>query len=234
MIEILVLIALSKKVGGMAKEKGHNGTVYALMAAALWIGFEIGGALVGGLVIAIFDLSWCLAYLLALACAACGGGLAYLIADALPQRAPLPPPDPAETPVEDVKVKVAEPVIDEGQLTAFLQEVEALAQSADLEGAAQVMEQALSDNPSWAARLAGYPRQTSFDQTEPVSGYALLVHLAGRAKRKDLALQYFRRMLELNPADPSAARQAAREAKIVKDARPLAKSMGVSFGRLEY
>lgn len=110
MIEILVLIALSKKIGGMAKEKGYKSIIFALMTVALWLGFEVGGALGGGLVSTIFDLPQCLVYLFALACAACGGGLAYLIADALPQRAPLPVPAPVETPVDDVKV---EPAIDE-------------------------------------------------------------------------------------------------------------------------
>lgn len=119
-------------------------------------------------------------------------------------------------------------------LSTYLEQVETLGKSGDLEQAAQVLEQALSTNPAWTSRIAGYPRQTSLAQSEPISGYALLVHLAGKMGKKGLALQYFKRMLELNPKHPGNARQAAREARIEREAKKLAKARGISWKWWEY
>jgi len=114
-------------------------------------------------------------------------------------------------------------------LASHLQQAESLALSGDLEQAALVLEEALSANPAWAPRIAGFPCQTYLAQSEPISGYALLVHTAGKMGRKALALQYFRRMLELNPECPGDARQAAREAGIEREAKKVAREKGVSW-----
>jgi hypothetical protein len=94
MIEILVIWFLASKIGKIAKQKGHKSGGYIALTVVLWIVGELVGAVVGALalVIAGAESSQCLIYLFALAGAGCGAGIAYLIANNLSQRAPLPAP----------------------------------------------------------------------------------------------------------------------------------------------
>jgi tetratricopeptide (TPR) repeat protein len=119
-------------------------------------------------------------------------------------------------------------------ISQFLRRSKKSALDGRYQDAADILEKALKCNQEWGPQIAGYPRQTSLHQSEMVSGYALLIHLAGKAGKKELALQYFKRMLELNPKNPGDARQAAREAKISKEAKEIAKNMGISWSWWEY
>jgi len=111
-----------------------------------------------------------------------------------------------------------------------LKRAEELGDSGKLEEAAYVLEEALSTDPSYAPQIAGDPYEIyTAQQTEPPSGYALLVHLAGKTGRKELAIKYFTRMLDLNPKEPDSSRQAAREAKIEKEAMKIAQERGISW-----
>jgi hypothetical protein len=114
-------------------------------------------------------------------------------------------------------------------ILSHLHESEILAMKGDLEQAAQILEDALGINPKWVSKIAGFPCQTILLQTEPVSGYALLVHLAGKAGNKKLALKYFERMLDLALGNPLYARQAAREAGIERDAKVIARKRGIPW-----
>ncbi len=111
----------------------------------------------------------------------------------------------------------------------YLQEAKICTSNGNIEQAEQILEEALSVNLEWAPLIAGFPR--SPQQIKPVSGYALLVHLSGKSGKKQSAVQYFKRMLQLNPTYPgdSFARQAAREAKIEREAKVIANEMGVSW-----
>jgi tetratricopeptide (TPR) repeat protein len=109
-----------------------------------------------------------------------------------------------------------------------LQRAKSLAQQGSLRAAADSLEEALCTDSSWGPRIAGYPRQT-VEQSEPVSGCALLVHLAAKSGDKNLALAYFERMLDISPLEPKKARQAARAAGIQKEAKRIAKERGISW-----
>jgi len=111
----------------------------------------------------------------------------------------------------------------------FLQESKDLAFQGNLEDAALILEEALSINRDWAPKIAGFP--LARQQVLPVSGYALLVHLAGKTGKKQLAIQYLKRMLELNSEYPgnSLALLAAQEAKIEKEAIEIARAMGIPW-----
>ncbi len=47
MLEILILIGLSKSIAAKANAKGRSGTPFVLMLVGLWIGGEICGAILG-------------------------------------------------------------------------------------------------------------------------------------------------------------------------------------------
>ncbi len=116
----------------------------------------------------------------------------------------------------------------------ILQQVNSLAMSGNYEQAANILEESLKLYPNFASIIAGYPKQTYMYQEKPVSGYALLVHLSGKADRKDLAVKYFERMLELIPQNPGHARQAAREAGISKEAKMICKQNGIPWNSWDY
>jgi tetratricopeptide (TPR) repeat protein len=125
-------------------------------------------------------------------------------------------------------------IIRSTDLASFLNTAHRLASEGKLEEASDVLEEALSINPTWAPEIAGYPKQTTMGQGEDVSGYALLIHLAGKRGDKKLAIDYFTRMLDINPSYPGHARQAAREAGIVKEVSKIAKDKGVDFSWWQY
>jgi tetratricopeptide (TPR) repeat protein len=121
-----------------------------------------------------------------------------------------------------------------GSPEPHLQRAEQLARQGDFQAAEETLEEALRTDSSWGPSIAGYPRESTQQQSKPVSGYALLVHLAAKSNRKDLALRYFERMLDLNPLEPGHARQAARKARIQKEAKRIAKARGISWTWWEY
>ena|SRR5215207_627744 len=103
MLEIIALIYLTRHVGGIVKSKGRRPGWFKLMTVLLWIGGELTGMVVGGIVAALSDsggdpagdagLSF--VYVFALAGAAAGAGLSVIIARSLgAQTYDLPPQPP--------------------------------------------------------------------------------------------------------------------------------------------
>jgi hypothetical protein len=85
MLEILLLIYLSKKIGIMAETKGHSRTTYRVLTFVAWFFFEFVGAVIG---IMMFGNNGYEFYLIGLLCAAGGYGLMYFIVNALPDKNP--------------------------------------------------------------------------------------------------------------------------------------------------
>ncbi len=83
MLEIFVIYKLCQKVGEIISEKGRKPIGYQILAAALWIGGEIFGAIFGTVIcMAVLDQEepGLLVYLFAIIGAICGAGIAYAIA----------------------------------------------------------------------------------------------------------------------------------------------------------
>jgi len=76
MIEILLLVALTRKIGRICEEKGRRTGGFKALTVMLWIGGEIFGAVVA-VSAGIEELG---VYLFALIGAAVGAGIAVLIA----------------------------------------------------------------------------------------------------------------------------------------------------------
>ncbi len=76
MIEILLLVALTKKIGRICEEKGRRTVGFKALTVLLWIGGEIFGAVIA----AISGVEELGIYLFALIGAAVGAGLSVLIA----------------------------------------------------------------------------------------------------------------------------------------------------------
>ena len=113
MIEILVIWLLARKIGEIVKEKGHRSGWYIFLTIVLWIGGELVGAIIGTILAFELGLSECLVYPFALAGAACGAGLAYLIASNVSEKRPTPVgaeavPSPADTGTDPVEEKIYE------------------------------------------------------------------------------------------------------------------------------
>jgi hypothetical protein len=98
MLEILLIIAISKKIAAMMTEKGRSAAGYVVAFVLLWIGGEIAGAFLGIIVVVIRDPAGLndgfnfIAYVFALAGAAAGGAIGYLIASAVPAGEPIDDP----------------------------------------------------------------------------------------------------------------------------------------------
>lgn len=85
MLEILALLALTKKIGAIAETKGRKAGGYKFLTVILWFGGELVGALIGS---AIGNGDTCATYAVAIAGAAIGAGIAYLITNGLPEQYP--------------------------------------------------------------------------------------------------------------------------------------------------
>ena len=95
MLEIIFLIILANHVGKIVEAKGHNSAGYKWGAVGLWLGGEIAGAFIGGIILAVMGSDTnCIAYLIALLGAAIGAWVAITIAK---DAEPLPgyPKEPA-------------------------------------------------------------------------------------------------------------------------------------------
>ena len=88
MLEILILIALGKRIAAKARDKGRSGTAYVLLLLGMWLGGEISGGLVVGITEALIsgrdEPALGLIYLGALIGATIGAVVAFLIVGALP------------------------------------------------------------------------------------------------------------------------------------------------------
>ncbi|HOU14901.1 MAG TPA: hypothetical protein PKZ84_17475 [Anaerolineae bacterium] len=85
MLEILALWALTKKIGAIAEAKGHKSGGYKVLTVVLWFGGELIGAVIGAF---IGNGDTCATYAIAIAGAAMGAGIAYLIASGLSEQYP--------------------------------------------------------------------------------------------------------------------------------------------------
>lgn len=97
MLEIIALVWLTRRIGEIVKVKNRKSGWYKLMTVLLWFGCEILGAIIGGIVVALTNSPEAVIYLIALAGAAVGAGVAYAIAKAVPPLSPemgTPPPPP--------------------------------------------------------------------------------------------------------------------------------------------
>lgn len=94
MLEIIILIFLTRKVGEIVRSKGHKAGWFQFLAVVLWIGGEVIGAVIGGIVGALSNTGMGLAYLFALLGAAAGAGISILIARSLNAKTYDLPPQP--------------------------------------------------------------------------------------------------------------------------------------------
>jgi uncharacterized membrane protein len=80
-LEILILIALTSRVGKIVEPKGLASGGYKWGAVGLWFGGEIAGGVIGGIIVATTNSDVnCIAYLVALLGAAIGAWVAITIA----------------------------------------------------------------------------------------------------------------------------------------------------------
>jgi uncharacterized membrane protein YeaQ/YmgE (transglycosylase-associated protein family) len=95
MLEIILLVFLTRHVGEIVQAKGRRGGWYKLMTVLLWLGCEITGAFIGGIVVALSHSGTLLVYVFALVGAAVGAGISVIIARAVPpftyEQPPAPP-----------------------------------------------------------------------------------------------------------------------------------------------
>ena len=95
MLEIILLFYLTRHVGEIVQAKGRRGGWYKLMTVLLWLGCEIVGAFIGGIVAALSHSGTLLIYIFALNGAAVGAGISVVVARAVPplmyEQPPAPP-----------------------------------------------------------------------------------------------------------------------------------------------
>ena len=95
MLEIILLIYLTRHIGEIIEEKGRKSGWYKVLTVVLWIGGEVFGAIVGAVVSELSGTGTFLVYIFALVGAAIGAGLAFMIAKSLsPIQYNAPPPPP--------------------------------------------------------------------------------------------------------------------------------------------
>jgi hypothetical protein len=94
MLEIILLIYLTRHVGEIVQAKGRRGGWYKLMTVLLWLGCEVVGAIIGAIVAAMSRSGSLLIYLFALIGAAAGAGISILVARSVPPLAYDQPPAP--------------------------------------------------------------------------------------------------------------------------------------------
>jgi hypothetical protein len=92
MIEIFVLISLSKNISARAKSQGRSGWPFVLLLLGLWFGGEIGGGFAGGILSLMIspnvEPNFLLCYLGAIGCAIIGAVIAFQVVGPLePTRA---------------------------------------------------------------------------------------------------------------------------------------------------
>jgi hypothetical protein len=96
MLEILMLVFLTRKVGEIVGAKGRKAGWYKFMTVLLWFGGEVVGAIIGALIVGVSGGPQGFIYLFALVGAVVGAIASYVIAKAVPPVAVLPmvPPPP--------------------------------------------------------------------------------------------------------------------------------------------
>lgn len=84
MLEILLLIHFSKKIGALAESKGYPKGRYQWMLLGMWIVGEFLGGQIGGAMASGSDQAICVAYIIAIIGAALGAWVAFSIVRNLP------------------------------------------------------------------------------------------------------------------------------------------------------
>ena len=99
MLEIILLIGLTKKIGNMLHAKNRKSGWFKLLTVVLWLGGEMMGAIIGAVIGQISGYGLAVSYPLALLGAAAGALTAYLIAKSVSpvERFEPPPPPPVFT-----------------------------------------------------------------------------------------------------------------------------------------
>jgi hypothetical protein len=97
MLEIILLITLTRRIGHILEQKGRKSGWYKLLTVLLWFGGEIIGGIIGAVIAEIGGLNQALIYLIALMGAAAGAGAAFLIAKAVSPITEYSPPPPPPT-----------------------------------------------------------------------------------------------------------------------------------------
>jgi tetratricopeptide (TPR) repeat protein len=128
MLEILVLIGLTNRIGKIVEAKGYKSGKYKWMTVGLWFGGEIVGAIIGALIMGGDQSGSCALYVIALLGAAAGAGIANSIASNLPVISPsLVPSTSSGVPIapedDTQKLKKLKEIFEAGLITA--QEYEA-------------------------------------------------------------------------------------------------------------
>lgn len=98
MLEILLLIALTKRIGRILEEKGRKTGWFKFLTVVLWFGGEFIGGITGAVIAEIIGINELSIYLIALLGAAVGAGAAFVIAKSVSAAAVVhdPPPPPPE------------------------------------------------------------------------------------------------------------------------------------------
>ena len=94
MLEIILLIFLTRKVGEIVRSKGRKPGWFQLLTVVLWIGGELTGADIGAILGELSDTGMGLAYHFAQLGAAAGAGLSIIIARSLSAKTYDLPPQP--------------------------------------------------------------------------------------------------------------------------------------------
>lgn len=94
MLEIILLIFLTRRIGNILEAKGRKSGWYKLLTVLLWFGGEIIGAIIGVVIVHLSQLSEGFVYLFALIGAAIGAAVAFIIAKAVPAPVHYSPPPP--------------------------------------------------------------------------------------------------------------------------------------------
>ena len=80
MLEIVVLVAVTQRIGRVLSSKGRAGGWYKVAAVVLWFVGAFAGAIVGAIVVTLLELNQILIYLAGLGGAFIGAGMVYVVA----------------------------------------------------------------------------------------------------------------------------------------------------------
>jgi membrane protein DedA with SNARE-associated domain len=100
LLEIILLIGLTRKVGEILRAKGRRPGWFQFLTVVLWIGGELVGAVIGAIIAMTIKADAWVAYPFALLGAILGAVIAYVLArsvSAAPTSFEMPPPPPQFT-----------------------------------------------------------------------------------------------------------------------------------------
>lgn len=85
MLEVIVIYFLAKKIGSICEEKGHEPGKYKIIAALLWIVGEIGGMVIGFMMLG-FESGMSFVLFFTITGGILGAILSFIIANSLPDQ----------------------------------------------------------------------------------------------------------------------------------------------------